>query len=140
MKAKNLITGGTLEVKGNVDVEGSIIGHYNDCFAIIKGNASAGFFFPEEHFFKIEGTISFKLAYGNEYRVDNGKSSKFKNDIEFMSDRAFYDLIDHAILLEPVTEEQIEEDEMDEWDDYYDGFDRVTLYGMLREGKSIFKS
>ncbi len=138
LKAKNLITGGTLEVKGNVDVEGAIIGHYNDCFAIIKGNATAGFFYPEEHFFKIEGTISFKLAYGNEYRVDNGKSNKVKNDIEFMSDRAFYHLINHDILVDPVSEEEAEE--LDEMDDYCDYVDSKAMYEPLREGKSIFRS
>lgn len=133
-KAKNLITGGTLEVLGNVEIEGALIGHYNDCSAIIQGNAKAEFFYPEEHFFEINGIINFEKAYGNTWRVNEKK-----NNIDFMSDRAFYDLVDHAILNEPVTDEQIEEDEMVEMDDYYDTINDNEWYDRLREGKSFYK-
>jgi hypothetical protein len=64
MKARDVITAGWLEVHGDLEVTGRLVGDYNDCAAYIRGNVRAGLFYGEEHHFTIKGALEAGVVIG----------------------------------------------------------------------------
>ncbi len=63
MRARDVITGGWLEVHGDLTT-GNLIGNYNDCSAFIGGDVRAELFYGEEHFFTIRGAVHADVVIG----------------------------------------------------------------------------
>lgn len=133
LKVENLITAGTLIVCGNVEIKNALIGDYNDYSATIYGNVQAAFFYPEEHFFEIQGEIRFDRAYGNTWRVNNKE-----NNIQFMSNFEAYKVLQEDLLSECQPVEII--NELSEKDIFFERINTQNLYKRLRAKQSIFKN
>lgn len=133
LKAKNLITAGTLFVCGNLEIEHALIGDYNDYSAEILGNANAAFFYPEEHYFEISGEIRFDRAFGNTWRLNSDD-----NSVDFMSSKEAYHLFQEDILEEPVALESAAE--LADDDEHFDYIDSRKLFKRIRENQPIFKN
>jgi hypothetical protein len=63
MRARDVVTAGWLEVHGDLHT-GRLIGDYNDCSALIGGDAHAELFYGEEHWFTVGGRVDAKVVIG----------------------------------------------------------------------------
>ncbi|MFF9566224.1 hypothetical protein [Streptomyces sp. NPDC014685] len=63
MRARDVVTGGWLEVHGDLNTD-RLIGDYNDCGAYIGGDVHARLFYGEEHHFTIGGALSANAVIG----------------------------------------------------------------------------
>ncbi|GAA4698808.1 hypothetical protein [Phytohabitans rumicis] len=64
MRARDVVTGGWLEVHGDLHT-GRLIGDYNDCSALIGGDVHAELFYGEEHWFTVEGRVNANVVVGS---------------------------------------------------------------------------
>jgi hypothetical protein len=94
LKAGSMITAGWLEVHGNLVVEDALVGDYNDCSAEIFGDVRSRFLYPEEHFFKVHGSLRSQYALGNKYRLESS------NPVELidMSDERVLSILDNDLF------------------------------------------
>jgi hypothetical protein len=72
LTARDVITGGFLEVHGNLTC-GRLLGDYNDCSAYISNNVTADLFYGEEHYFTIGGDLNADIVLGHprlEFEID----------------------------------------------------------------------
>ena len=69
--ASNAITAGALGVAGNLTVEDTLVGYYNDHAAEVKGTLTARTFVPENHHFSIGVALSCEHLLGRNahYRI-----------------------------------------------------------------------
>lgn len=58
MRAGDIITASSLDVIGDVEAAGVIIGDYNDGGAHVRGNLRAQLFAPTDHPFRVDGKVS----------------------------------------------------------------------------------
>lgn len=121
LKAKNLVTAGFLEVHGNVDVEETIAGLYNDCCANIFGHLNARVLHTGEHHFEVGGVAKAEFAYSPRIKVSN--------TLPTMSDEEW------AAKLDPELFDG-GEDEDGWWLDY---IDEGEVAARVADGGSIFK-
>lgn len=63
MRARDVVTGGWLEVHGDLSTD-RLIGDYNDCSAYIGGDVHARLFYGEEHHFTIGGALIANAVIG----------------------------------------------------------------------------
>ncbi|MFH8520651.1 hypothetical protein ACH4CE_37590 [Streptomyces gelaticus] len=63
MRARDVVTGGWLEVHGDLRTD-RLIGDYNDCSAYIGGDIHARLFYGEEHHFTIGGALIANAVIG----------------------------------------------------------------------------
>ncbi|MGV9312363.1 hypothetical protein ACWDR0_09200 [Streptomyces sp. NPDC003691] len=63
MRARDVVTGGWLEVHGELRTD-RLIGDYNDCSARIGGDVHAGLFYGENHLFTIGGALRAEVVIG----------------------------------------------------------------------------
>ncbi|MER5989335.1 hypothetical protein [Streptomyces sp. NPDC001787] len=63
MRARDIVTGGWLEVHGDLSTD-RLIGDYNDCSAHIGGDVHARLFYGEEHHFTIGGALIANAVIG----------------------------------------------------------------------------
>ncbi|MCX4850253.1 hypothetical protein [Streptomyces sp. NBC_00893] len=63
MRARDVVTGGWLEVHGDLRTD-RLIGDYNDCSAYIGGDVHARLFYGEEHHFTIGGALIANAVIG----------------------------------------------------------------------------
>ncbi|MNJ90844.1 hypothetical protein D3C87_84840 [compost metagenome] len=133
LKAKNLITAGTLFVCGDLEIENALVGDYNDYSAEILGNASAGFFYPEEHHFEIGGEIRFDRAFGNTWRLNSDD-----NPVEFMTSKQGYHAFHEDLLVEPVEPELLPE--LADDDEFFEYLESRVLFKRIRDNQPIFKN
>lgn len=94
LKAKSLITAGWLEVHGDLVVDDALVGDYNDCSAEVFGDARARFFYPEEHFFKVHGSLHATHNFGSKHRVEASNPMKFVD----MCDEQALSILDNALF------------------------------------------
>lgn len=133
LKAKNLVTAGSLFVCGDLEVEHALIGDYNDYSAEILGNVTAAFFYPEEHHFEVGGEISFDRAFGNTWRLNSDD-----NEVDFMSSKEAYNLFREEIMVDPVSAELLPE--LADDDEFFEYIDSRVLIKRIRENEPIFKN
>lgn len=71
MRARRVITTGTLGVAGSLTATEVLVGFYNDYGATIGKDVVTPLFHPENHHFDIRGSLEAKavVGYGAEYRV-----------------------------------------------------------------------
>lgn len=62
---------GVLLVGGSMRVSGCLFGDYNQGLARVDGDLTAHFFFPGDHTFLVGGQLAFRIAFGDETRLDN---------------------------------------------------------------------
>lgn len=70
VRTKNMTTSGMLFVFGHLTVTNCLIGDHNNASAFIGGDLKAKFFFPEEYYFQVKGTVDFTYAFGNSWRLN----------------------------------------------------------------------
>ncbi|MFH9655586.1 hypothetical protein ACH4MT_32420 [Streptomyces anulatus] len=63
MRARDVVTGGWIEVHGDLRTD-RLIGDYNDCSAYIGGDVHAQLFYGEEHHFTIGGALIANAVIG----------------------------------------------------------------------------
>ncbi|WP_407557721.1 hypothetical protein [Winogradskyella sp. 4-2091] len=68
--ANNVVTSGMLFIFGDLTVHNCLLGDYNDGSAMIGSNLIAKFFFPEDYFFEVLGSVNFTYAFGNSWRLN----------------------------------------------------------------------
>jgi hypothetical protein len=64
MRARDVVTAGWLEVHGDL-YTGRLIGDYNDCSALIGGDAHVELFYGEEHWFTVGGRVDASVVIGS---------------------------------------------------------------------------
>jgi hypothetical protein len=94
MKVRDVVTAGWLEVQGDLEVSGSLIGDYNDCAAHIGGKVRTHLFYPEEHAFDVAGSFTAEVAIGNHLRLTAARKPRFIP----MSDPRLADVFDQALI------------------------------------------
>lgn len=77
--AKNVVTSGMLFIFGDLTVTNCLMGDYNHGSAFIGSNLKAKFFFPEDYFFEVLGSINFTYAFGNSWRLNQNESTEAFN-------------------------------------------------------------
>jgi len=105
LRARDVVTAGFLEVHGDVQVQGAVLGDYNDCSAWIGGNLSCALFYAEEHFFTVGGALHATQALGDpRHRVRGAKSAPgiALHDPQVLEvlDRELLRVVDHGDELE----------------------------------------
>jgi hypothetical protein len=125
LKAKSLITAGWLEVHGDLLVEDALIGDYNDCSAEIFGDVRARFFYPEEHFFTVHGSLDATHNFGK-YRVEASNKAEALD----ICDERVLSVLDNSLFF-------VERDEGEIIDLGLEDFGELKR--RVREGESIYR-
>lgn len=137
--ANNVTTSGMLFVFENLTVTNSLLGNYNHGSAFIGGDLSAKFFYPEEYFFEVLGSVQLTYAFGNSWRLNqnqnpevfNYNNRKLGEFISYLHENihAASDFENHKSLLEqPCVEEGL-----------FEFIDFYEFYSYVKIGKSVFK-
>lgn len=101
-EAGEVWTAGQLEIQGDATVRGALLGDYNDYSCNVGGDLEARLFYPEEHFFEVDGACRFGIAVGNRYRINR--------DVSFTDGPALREaLVDDVLYIEEDDGEAIVE-------------------------------
>ncbi len=137
--AKNVTTCGMLFIFENLTVTNCLMGDYNHGSAFIGNNLKAKFFFPEDYFFEVLGSVNFTYAFGNSWRLNQNQSPEaFNYNEKKLSE--FIQLLHHNIHEAASFEENTSllddncsEESLFEYIDYYE------FNSYLRANKPVFK-
>jgi hypothetical protein len=92
--ARDMVTSGWLDVGGDLEVAGSLVGDYDDGEAQIAGDVRTFFFYPEEHRFEVSGGFRAEVAVGNQLRLVTARKPRFIS----LGDPRIAEVFDHALL------------------------------------------
>ncbi|MBI5549685.1 MAG: WGR domain-containing protein [Deltaproteobacteria bacterium] len=118
MEAESVITGGWLNVAGNLSVHGGLVGDYNDCSARIKGKTAARFLHTEQHWFEFGDAVKVDYVLGR----PRGKWPK-KSELSGLAPSRYPDVLVPEVFClegqedEPFVASALSDEEREDLDD-----------------------
>ena len=76
--ARDIVTGGHLEVLGNLHAARYLVGDHNDYGARIAGGVRARLFVPQHHHFAIGGAVDVACAIGDSHRLSENQRTRVR--------------------------------------------------------------
>ncbi|MBW1298473.1 hypothetical protein [Aquimarina litoralis] len=136
----SLKNSGMLEVGGDLNANEFIIGDYNHGFVSVHRNAKTPFFYPEEHFFTIHGSIDFNYALGNSYRLNNNQNPEVFKIYKMKLDDALALFHEDVLqLIDPDFFDYKNEGQVQDVEELFDFLNMDDIIKRVAQNKPVFK-
>ena len=129
LKARDLLTFGSLEVHGDVTVEENLVLLDNSCISHIEGNLKASFAINQYHHCQVNGEVQIKTLVQDAARIECSQTLAYCA----LDGEAVAGVLNHELI-------EGEEDEESEFGMYVDCVDMQAVTEWICEGKSVLRA
>jgi hypothetical protein len=129
LKARDLLTFGTLEVHGDVTVAENLVLLDNSCISHIEGNLQAKFAINQYHHCQVKGEVRIEILVQDAARIECSQPLQYCE----LDGEAVAGVLNHELI-------EGEEDEDSEFGLYVDCVDMQAVTEWICEGKSVLRT